>query len=1250
MAGADPARDGYNPNETLLSTSNVANLVPLWSASLDAVVAASPAVANGVIYVGSQAGTFYAYSVGCSTDGGTCTPLWQAYVGQVFSTPAVVNGVVYVVSIDGVLHAFAVGCNSGGGTCTPLWTAKTGSWSSTSPVVSDGVVYVGGSDSMGTVFVFSAYAVGCNTGGGTCTPLWTANLGSGVSQAAVSDGVVYVGSDKLYAFAVGCNTGGGTCTPLWTGDPGGSYLYAPAVAGGVVYVGSASAGIYAFAVGCNSGGGSCSPIWHAITSSAVEWSPSVANGVVYAATNDDLKLYAFAVGCNTGGGTCTPLWTASSGSRTSPAVANGVVYAGGSAFAVGCNTGGGTCTPVWKTSVAGAVWSSATIANGMVYLGVGSYLYAFGLQTDYLVLSPSDSTIAAGGSQTYAAQGYDVSDYDLGDLTGKATFSIGGRPCGGATCSAGSVGNFVVRATYGKASGWAILRVTAGSFATHITGKVMNAGSAGLPGIEVDAYRQDGSLVNLAMTASDGTYSVPAPAGTYSLYFWDSTGAYGSGYLGAGGFTYDASAAVDMTIGSADVTDKDVVLPGAVHIKGTVRDQGSKAIGGMVVDAYDSATLAWSGEAITDSHGHYSMAVPPGAYVVRFWDPGGVYPMGYWRSSGFTNILAQATVVAVSAADVTGIDIQMPAGHALRGNVTNPSHAGQSGIDVYAYDSTTLDVRGQTVTDAVGQYSMHLLSGFYYIEFWDPTETYPDGFWSLSGFTDQFRLASTVAVSTSDVAGISVQLPGGHLVSGTVTNTSSVALPGIKVSVYNAADGYLVAVAITDSAGAYSAALESGWYYISYSDPSHAYATGYWGGGGLTLDPDAAVEVTVGAAPVTGLDVQMPATAFTGATYHAISPTRVLDTRNGTGGISGPFTNHAARTFTVAGGSSGVPTNATAVTGTLTVTGQTSGGFLFIGPAASNNPTSSTLNFPIADDRANAVTVALGAGGTLSITFVGPGNGKSAQAVFDVTGYFAPDTIGATYHAISPTRVLDTRNGAGGLSGPFTNHAARTFQVAGGASGVPAGATAVTGNLTVTGQTSSGYLFIGPVATNDPTSSTLNFPVGDDRANAATVALSATGTLSVTFVAPSTGPSAQAIFDVTGYFTPDMSGAAYVPLTPSRRLDTRNGTGGLSGPFTNHAARTFQVTGGSSEVPTNATAVTGNMTVTGQTSGGYLFIGPVATNDPTSSTLNFPVGDDRANAVTVALSATGTLSVTFVAPSNGQSAQAIFDVTGYFLR
>ena len=111
----------------------------------------------------------------------------------------------------------------------------------------------------------------------------------------------------------------------------------------------------------------------------------------------------------------------------------------------------------------------------------------------------------------------------------------------------------------------------------------------------------------------------------------------------------------------------------------------------------------------------------------------------------------------------------------------------------------------------------------------------------------------------------------------------------------------------------------------------------------------------------------------------------------------------------------------------------------------------------------------------------------------------------------------DGSSGGTGLAGAFSSHVARTFGVTGRGK-VPAGAVAVTGNLTVTGQRAAGYLYLGPVAMNNPTSSTLNFPLGDNRANGVTVALGAGGTLSATYAAATLGPTAQVIFDVTGYF------------------------------------------------------------------------------------------------------------------------------------
>jgi hypothetical protein len=66
-----------------------------------------------------------------------------------------------------------------------------------------------------------------------------------------------------------------------------------------------------------------------------------------------------------------------------------------------------------------------------------------------------------------------------------------------------------------------------------------------------------------------------------------------------------------------------------------------------------------------------------------------------------------------------------------------------------------------------------------------------------------------------------------------------------------------------------------------------------------------------------------------------------------------------------------------------------------------------------------------------------------------------------------------------------------------------------------------------------------------------------------------------------------------------------------------------------------------------QTSGGYIALGPVATATPSTSTLNFPTGDDRATGVTVTLGAGGTLSAVFKGAA-GATTALVFDVTGYF--
>ena len=419
---------------------------------------------------------------------------------------------------------------------------------------------------------------------------------------------------------------------------------------------------------------------------------------------------------------------------------------------------------------------------------------------------------------------------------------------------------------------------------------------------------------------------------------------------------------------------------------------------------------------------------------------------------------------------------------------------------------------------------------------------------------------------------------------------------------------------------------------------------------------DTGVDAVCGAAPVSGKDQRAVARpqgahcdsgayeATAGATYSSLSPARILDTRNGTG-LAGVLHSGSARTFAVTG-TGGVPANAIAVTGNVTVTNQTSPGFVSLTPSPNDNPATSTLNFPVGDNRANGVTVALAGTGTLSATYMGQaGSTATTDLIFDVTGYFVPSVSGARYAALTPARILDTRSGTG-LSGTFASGTARTFTVT-GRGGVPTGAIAVTGNLTVTNQTSEGFASLTPIATNDPATSTLNFPVGDIRANGVTVALSSAGTLSATYRGAA-GPAATTdlIFDVTGYFITSAGGAVYVAVTPARILDSRNGTG-LSGRFACAVARTFAVTGRGG-IPAGASAVTGNVTVTNQSDPGFVALTLVPTSSPTTSTINFPVGDNRANGVTSGLSGTGTLSATYRGAPATATTDLIFDVTGYF--
>ena len=385
--------------------------------------------------------------------------------------------------------------------------------------------------------------------------------------------------------------------------------------------------------------------------------------------------------------------------------------------------------------------------------------------------------------------------------------------------------------------------------------------------------------------------------------------------------------------------------------------------------------------------------------------------------------------------------------------------------------------------------------------------------------------------------------------------------------------------------------------------------------------------------------------------YYPIAPTRVVDTRAGAIGPRGSLTSGGGYNFQIAGmkvgGGTPVPSNAVAITANVTITRQSRPGWLYLGPNLDSSPTASTINFPIGDDRANGVTIALSPQGTVEAWYGSAAVGV-VDLIVDVTGYFLSGTAGAGYVAFGPHRVLDTRANSGvpGLTGKFVSGQHRVIQIAGVAGLPSSGIVAITGNLTMVSPSMGGYVSLGPDKTDTPASSTINAPARDTRANNVVVQVNSDGTLSAVYMAGG-GGTVDLVLDISGYFVAS-GGALFNTLAPTRLLDSRSDIG-LAGPFSANAAKTLQVTGHGG-IPSGTVAIAANLTVTLQTAGGFAALGPKPSiNSATQfSNLNFPIRDDRANGATVPLASNGSLDLIYVAPAGG-AAQLILDVTGYYM-
>ncbi|MDQ2728050.1 MAG: hypothetical protein M3Y91_09365 [Actinomycetota bacterium] len=408
----------------------------------------------------------------------------------------------------------------------------------------------------------------------------------------------------------------------------------------------------------------------------------------------------------------------------------------------------------------------------------------------------------------------------------------------------------------------------------------------------------------------------------------------------------------------------------------------------------------------------------------------------------------------------------------------------------------------------------------------------------------------------------------------------------------------------------------------------------------------------------------------TGQAYHALSPTRLADTRPGNlaQGSGTPVTFGQSLNVVLP---SSVPAGATAVV-SVTALDATAGGYLTVYPTGGMVPGASSLDYVAGSPGCNVadcfvpnlVTVPVGAGGQISV-FNGPGlRAGSTDVIVDLQGYYsaADRSSGAGhYDALTPARLADSRCSSapaptfcGGEQLPTANaavaapggHSGISVAVA-GQDRVATSASAVVANVTVTDTRSPGYLTAFPDGIDRPMASNLNWVAGQTTANRVIVPVGADG--NVTLYNGSAAP-ADVIVDVVGYYSGAAGsatvGSLFNPVDPIRVGDTRASSGlpdagKTLGAGTNLATQ-FTGTNG---IPQGASAVVVNLTGTDPTAPSFFTVSPAATvGRPSSSDLNLATGETRANADLATLSAAGSANLYNLAGR----ADAIMDLAGYF--
>ena len=150
------------------------------------------------------------------------------------------------------------------------------------------------------------------------------------------------------------------------------------------------------------------------------------------------------------------------------------------------------------------------------------------------------------------------------------------------------------------------------------------------------------------------------------------------------------------------------------------------------------------------------------------------------------------------------------------------------------------------------------------------------------------------------------------------------------------------------------------------------------------------------------------------SSFTGVTPKRLVDTRDGTGGQQGQLTPPAqlsvavhGAAVSVAGTTISIPTTATAAAFNVTIVNPQGAGFATVWPCSVERPLASNLNFAAGDVVANNVVAPIDSNGEVCFYTNVP-----SDIIVDIAGYFS-GTGADAFVGSTPKRFLDTRDGTG---------------------------------------------------------------------------------------------------------------------------------------------------------------------------------------------------------------------------------------------